>query len=115
MYAVFMSGGKQYRVQSGGMLRLEKLAMEEGATVEFDKVLLVGEGENVAVGSPYVEGGRVLGKVKSHGKGKKIRVIKFKRRKGYRRTLGHRQVYTEVEITNIEGGPADAPPASEGE
>lgn len=101
MYAVFVTGGKQYKVQEGDTLRVEKLAVEEGSSVEFDSVLLVADGDNVEVGSPYVEGRKVQATVRSQGRGKKIKVVKFKRRKGYRRQMGHRQSYTELEITGI--------------
>nr|VFJ56810.1 MAG: LSU ribosomal protein L21P [Candidatus Kentron sp. FW]VFJ60699.1 MAG: LSU ribosomal protein L21P [Candidatus Kentron sp. FW] len=103
MYAVVMTGGKQHRVQVGDSLRVEKLVAEEGASITLDKVLMVGAGENITVGTPYVAGGDVSAKVKSQGRGKKIRVIKFKRRKNYRRTQGHRQSFTEIEITGING------------
>ncbi len=104
MYAVIVTGGKQYRVSKGETVRVERLAADEGAKVEFDKVLMVGEGENVNVGAPYVKGGKVSAKVKAHGRGRKVKVVKFKRRKNYLRTKGHRQDYTEVEITSIAGG-----------
>ncbi len=104
MYAVIVTGGKQYRVRKGESLRVERLAADEGAKVEFDKVLMVGEGEDVKLGTPFVEGGKVSAKVKAHGRGRKIKVVKFKRRKNYLRTQGHRQDYTEVEITSISGG-----------
>ena len=101
MYAVIRTGGKQYRVVPGARLRVEKLDAEEGAMVEFDQVLLVGEGTDVTVGKPLVDGGVVTAKVLSQGKGKKVTVIKFHRRKNYLRTKGHRQFYTEVEITEV--------------
>lgn len=101
MYAVIRTGGKQYRVVPGARLRVEKLDVEEGAKVEFDQVLLVGEGTDVTVGKPLVEGGLVTAKVLSQGKGKKVTIIKFHRRKNYLRTKGHRQFYTEVEITDV--------------
>jgi len=101
MYAVIRTGGKQYRVVPGARLRVEKLDAEEGAMVEFDQVLLVGEGTDVTVGKPLVDGGLVTAKVLSQGKAKKITVIKFHRRKNYLRTKGHRQFYTEVEITDV--------------
>ena len=104
MYAVIVTGGKQYRVAEGGRLRVEKLAADEGATVEFDKVLVVGDGEQVTVGTPYVDGGRVSATVRGHGRARKIKVVKFKRRKNYLRQKGHRQAYTEVEITGIAAG-----------
>jgi len=101
MYAVIMTGGKQYRVTQGKVLRVEKLRAEEGTEVVFDKVLLVGEGDAVQVGAPYVEGGRVAATVKRHGRGRKIMVVKFKRRKNYLRRQGHRQDYSEIQITDI--------------
>ena len=104
MYAVIVTGGKQYRVRKGETVRVERLAADEGAKIEFDKVLMVGEGVDVKVGTPFVKGSKVSGKVKVHGRGRKIKVVKFKRRKNYLRTQGHRQDYTEVEITNIAGG-----------
>ena len=101
MYAVIRTGGKQYRVEEGSVLRVEKLDADEGDTVEFDQVLLVGEGADVTVGSPLVSGGKVTATVESQGRGRKIDVIKFKRRKGYRRQYGHRQHYTQVRVTGI--------------
>lgn len=103
MYAVFRTGGKQYRASKGDRLRLERLPAEEGAAVEFDEVLLVGEGAEVKVGTPLVKGGKVKAKVLGQGRGRKIDVIKFRRRKNYRRQKGHRQHFTEVEITAITG------------
>jgi large subunit ribosomal protein L21 len=108
MYAVFRSGGKQYRASKGDRLRVERLDAEEGATVEFDQVLLVGEGADVKLGSPLVSGSSVKATVKSQGKAKKIIVLKFKRRANYKRVKGHRQHFTEVEITSITGGPRKA-------
>lgn len=102
MYAVIETGGKQYRVAPGQTLKVERLPAEAGAEIAFDKVLLVADGENVRVGTPYLEGGRVTARVKAQGRHRKITVIKFKRRKNYKRTRGHRQHYTEVEITGIE-------------
>jgi large subunit ribosomal protein L21 len=101
MYAVIKTGGKQYRVQQGDVVKVEKLAAEEGSTVEFDQVLLVGDGDDVVVGVPYVDGGKVSATVKTHGRRKKVEVVKFKRRKNYLRHQGHRQAYTELEITGI--------------
>lgn len=103
MYAVISTGGKQYKVRAGDTLKVERLMAGEGSTVEFDKVLLVGDDDGVAVGAPFVEGGRVSAMVKSHGRNPKIKVVKFKRRKKYRRTHGHRQLYTEVAIKSISG------------
>ncbi len=101
MFAVFLSGGKQHRVNEGDVLKLERLKAEPGDDIEFDKVLLVADGDDVSVGQPYVEGGRIKARVLGHDRGKKIRVIKFKRRKNYLRRQGHRQWYTEVRITGI--------------
>lgn len=104
MYAVIATGGKQYRVNDGAVLRVEKLDAEEGATVEFDKVLLVGDGEKVSVGKPYLEGGKVQAVVMEQGKARKVEIIKFRRRQNYRRTKGHRQHFTQVKITGIVAG-----------
>lgn len=103
MYAVIQTGGKQYRVAQGDTLRVEKLAADEGATVELDKVLMVADGEEIKIGAPYVAGGKVTAKVKSHGRGDKVMIIKFRRRKHYMRRQGHRQWFTELEITGING------------
>ncbi|MDB1122272.1 50S ribosomal protein L21 [Vibrio algarum] len=101
MYAVFQSGGKQHRVSEGQTLRLEKLDVETGATVEFDTVLMVANGEEIAVGAPLVEGGRVTAEVIQHGRGDKVKIVKFRRRKHSRKQQGHRQWFTEVKITGI--------------
>ncbi len=101
MFAVFESGGKQHRVVEGEVVRLERLAGEPGDRVVFDRVLMIAEGNSVALGTPLVEGGKVAGEVVAQGLGKKIRVIKFKRRKNYLRKKGHRQAYTDVKITAI--------------
>ena len=101
MYAVIATGGKQYRVAQGDVLRIEKLDAEAGATVEFDNVLLVGSGDEVKVGTPRVEGGKVTATIRTHGRGEKITIIKFRRRKHHRKQMGHRQDFTEVEITGI--------------
>ncbi len=103
MYAIIQSGGKQYRVAEGDKLKLEKLTVEQGDTVEFDRVLLVANGEQFSVGKPFVEGAKVSAKVVSHGRAKKIEVLKFKRRKHHMKRMGHRQAFTEVEITGIAG------------
>ena len=100
-YAVIKTGGKQYRVMQGDVLRVELLTAEEGATVSFDHVLLVGSGESVTVGAPIVEGATVSATVRKHGRADKIRIIKFRRRKHYKRQQGHRQHFTEIEITGI--------------
>jgi large subunit ribosomal protein L21 len=102
MYAVFKTGGKQYRASTGDVIKVEKIEAEKGATIELDQVLMVGEGEDVKVGTPFLEGGKVTAKVLDQGRGDKIKVIKFKRRKNYRRLMGHRQYFTQIEITGID-------------
>ena len=104
MYAVIKSGGKQHRVEPGEVLKLEKLNVEAGGTVNFDEVMLIGNEAKVTVGMPYVAGGKVTAEVVSHGRGKKVTIIKMRRRKHYRRQGGHRQWFTEVKITEITGG-----------
>ncbi len=108
MFAVIKTGGKQYRVSQGDKLRVESLDADEGASVSIDDVLMVGEGDHVTVGSPLVSSASVTAKVLSHGRGKKVDIVKFRRRKHYRRQMGHRQNYTELEITGISGAPAGA-------
>jgi large subunit ribosomal protein L21 len=103
MYAVIKTGGKQYRVTEGETLKVEKLEVEEGASVEVDTVLMIADGDQIRVGAPYVEGARVSATVKSQGRGPKIRIIKFRRRKHYFKTQGHRQSYTELKIGGISG------------
>ncbi|MEZ5558233.1 MAG: 50S ribosomal protein L21 [Pseudomonadales bacterium] len=103
MFAVFSSGGKQHRVTEGEILRIERLEAEPGQEVVFENVLMVADGDRVAVGQPYVEGGKVTAEVVTHDRGKKIRIIKFRRRQDYLRRQGHRQWYTEVKITGIAG------------
>lgn len=102
MYAVIQTGGKQYRVAPGETLRVEKLTGDKGATVTFDKVLMVG-GASVRVGKPLVEGATVSAQILAQGRSKKVIVFKMKRRKNYRRKNGHRQPFTELRITGIEG------------
>jgi large subunit ribosomal protein L21 len=102
MYAIIESCGKQYKVAEGDVIFFEKLDVEEGKKVTFDNVVLVSDDKKVEVGAPYVKGVKVEGKVVSHGKGKKILVYKYKAKKNYRRTQGHRQPYTKVEITKIK-------------
>ncbi len=101
MYAIVATGGKQYRVKEGEKLRVEKLNAEAGDTVELDKVLLVGEGEDVKVGAPYLDGAKVTATVAANGRGDKVKIVKFRRRKHSRKQMGHRQAYTEIEITGI--------------
>lgn len=115
MYAVFRSGGKQYRAAKGDVLRLEKIEADEGATVSFDEVLLVGEGGDVTVGNPLVSGGSVSGKVLKQGKTRKVNVVKFRRRQNYLRQGTHRQFFTEVEITDISAAGAKPAPAKSAE
>jgi large subunit ribosomal protein L21 len=103
MFAVFKSGGKQHRVSEGEVVRLEKIEAEPGASVEFDEVLLVADGDNVTVGAPLVAGGKVTAEVVRHDRTDKIRIIKFRRRKHYMRRAGHRQSFTDVRITGIKG------------
>ena len=111
MYAVFRSGGKQYRAVKGDVLRVEKIDGDEGATVNFDQVLLVGEGSDIKVGSPMLSGSTVSAKVLRQGKSRKVSVVKFKRRQNYLRQGSHRQFFTEVEITGITGATAKKPAA----
>jgi large subunit ribosomal protein L21 len=103
MYAVFQSGGKQHRVTEGQTVRLEKLELEVGATVEFDNVLMIANGDDIKVGAPLVDGGKVTAEVVSQGRGDKVKIVKFKRRKHSRKQQGHRQWFTEVKITGING------------
>ena len=102
MYAVIEACGKQYKVTKGDVVFFEKLEVEEGKKVTFDKVVLLSDDGKVEVGAPYVKGIKVEGKVVAHGKGKKIIVFKYKAKKNYRRKQGHRQPYTKVEITAIK-------------
>lgn len=101
MYAVFQSGGKQHRVAEGHTVRLEKIEVATGETIEFDQVLLIADGENVQVGTPLVAGGKVVATVVSHGRGEKVTIQKFNRRKHHEKKMGHRQWFTEVKITGI--------------
>jgi len=104
MHAVIQTGGKQYRVTEGDLLFIEKLQVEEGDTVTFNEVLALTESETAVFGAPYIEGATVTAKVIKNGKAKKIRVYKMKPKKNYRRTYGHRQPYTQVQIETITGG-----------
>jgi large subunit ribosomal protein L21 len=104
MYAVIATGGRQYRVRQGDVIRVDRLAADEGADVEFDRLLMIGgEGEEPAIGTPAVAG-KVTAKVRGEGRHDKVEIVKMRRRKNYRRHAGHRQHYTEVEITGIERG-----------
>ncbi len=101
MYAVIVTGGKQYRVKEGQIIQVEKLEAETGTSVKFDSILMISNGETITFGAPYINGGSVQAEVVSHGRGKKLRIIKMKRRKHHMKTMGHRQDYTEIKITNI--------------
>jgi large subunit ribosomal protein L21 len=101
MYAVIVSGGKQYRVSEGETLKLEKIEAETGASIDFDKILLVVNGEKVNIGAPVVDGAKVTAEVVAHGRHKKVKILKFKRRKHHMKQMGHRQWFTEVKITGI--------------
>lgn len=103
MYAVIKTGGKQYRVAAGDKLRVETLNAAEGDSIELNDVLMVADGDDVKIGAPIVEGASVSATVKAHGRGKKIEIVKFRRRKHSRKQQGHRQNYTELEITAING------------
>ncbi len=103
MYAVIESGGKQHRVVEGETLKLEKIEAATGEEISFDKVLMVGEGESVKIGAPYVEGSKVTAEIIGQGRAKKVRILKFRRRKHHMKQMGHRQWFTEVKITGISG------------
>ncbi|MDH3691320.1 MAG: 50S ribosomal protein L21 [Gammaproteobacteria bacterium] len=111
MYAVIETGGKQFRVAIGDKLKVETIPADAGATVELEKVLMIADGDKVEVGTPHLDGTKVLATVVSHGRGEKIRVFKMRRRKNYRRSQGHRQAFTELEITGIGDVKAEAPRA----
>ncbi|OGI61455.1 MAG: 50S ribosomal protein L21 [Candidatus Muproteobacteria bacterium RBG_16_60_9] len=116
MYAVIESGGKQYRVAPGDVIRVERLDVAAGETVDLDRILLVADNDGPRMGSPMLSGVSVTAKVRAHGRGEKIRIFKMRRRKGYRRQAGHRQNYTELEITQVAGvsAPIAAPAAGNG-
>jgi large subunit ribosomal protein L21 len=101
MFAVFESGGKQHTVSEGDQLKVELLPGEEGASIEFDKVLMISDGSASKLGNPFVENAKVTAKLVGHGKSKKVKIFKMKRRKDYRRTYGHRQNFTEILIESI--------------
>ncbi len=103
MYAVIKTGGKQYRVASGEKVRIEQLAGDVGNEIILDQVLLLADGENVTLGTPLLSGASVKAKIVSHGRGDKVRIFKMRRRKHYRKSQGHRQNYTEIEILGIAG------------
>ncbi|MFV1951108.1 MAG: 50S ribosomal protein L21 [Nitrospinota bacterium] len=101
MFAVIKTGGKQYRVSKGDIIRIEKLTGEVGDEIILDNVLMIGNGEDVRIGNPVVDNARIVTKITRHGQGNKIIVFKHKRRKNYRKKQGHRQLFTEVKITEI--------------
>ena len=103
MYAVIKSGGKQYRVASGEKLKVEQLAADIGVEIVIDQVLMVADGEKIALGAPLVAGASVTARIVSHGRGDKVHIFKMRRRKHYRKSQGHRQNYTEIEILGIAG------------
>ncbi len=103
MYAVIKTGGKQYKVSEGDEIIIEKLNVEEGATVTFDEVFAIVDGEDVKIGQPKVDGAKVTASVVKNGKGPKIRIFKYKHKTNYRRRMGHRQPFTKVKIEKIEG------------
>ena len=103
MYAVVESGGKQHRVIEGETLKVEKLDLATGESLTIDQVLMVGEGESVKIGAPYVAGSSVTAEVLSHGRHEKVTIVKFRRRKHHRKQMGHRQWDTELKITSIAG------------
>ena len=103
MYAVFKTGGKQYRAVAGEVIRVEKLEAEAGSTVDIGEVLMIGDGDSVKIGAPLLSGAKVSVKIVGHGRADKIRIVKFRRRKHHRKEMGHRQHYTEIEVTGITG------------
>ena len=103
MYAVIKTGGKQYRVAAGEKLKVEQIPADVGAEITLDQVLMVGEGESVKIGAPIVNGAKVTAKVIAHGRGPKVKIFKMRRRKHYQKHQGHRQNYTEIQISAIAG------------
>ena len=103
MYAIVQTGGKQYRIQPGDVLNVELLSADEGATIELDKVLMVGDGENIQIGAPLLSGAKVTAEVLGEARGEKLRVFRYKSKVRYRRTTGHRQKYTRIRINEIVG------------
>ncbi len=101
MYAVIQTGGKQYRVEEGTTLKIEKLELGTGESIEFDKVLMIQSDSETKIGQPYIESGKVTAEVVSQGRHKKVKIIKFKRRKHHMKQMGHRQYFTEIQITGI--------------
>jgi large subunit ribosomal protein L21 len=111
MYAVIKTGGKQYRVQENQILKVEKIQAAEGTPLDIEEVLLIADGEQITVGTPYIKGSKVTATVKSHGRDRKVEIVKFRRRKHYLKRMGHRQNYTELQITGINSAtPESATP-----
>lgn len=104
MYAVIKNGGKQYRVVEGDVIKVEKILADEGSTLNIDQVLMIGQGADVQIGAPFLASGKVTALVQGHGRGEKIKIVKFRRRKHYQKEQGHRQHYTELKITGISAG-----------
>jgi large subunit ribosomal protein L21 len=104
MYAVIQTGGKQYRVSEGDTVKVEKLLAEAGASIDIDRVLMVADGDDVKVGKPYLDGVKVTATVESHGRAKKVKIVKFRRRKHYLKRQGHRQWFTALKIVSISAG-----------
>lgn len=104
MYAVIKTGGKQYRVKEGETLKVERLDIDPGKQVDLQEVLMVADGDDIKVGAPFLKSGKVTATVKSHGRGKKVEIVKFRRRKHHRKQMGHRQSYTELQIEKISAG-----------
>ncbi len=102
MHAVIKTGGKQYRVKEGDVLRVEKLGLDQGAKVKLDEILMLSDGENITVGTPFIKGAKVTAEVMSNGRAKKVKIIKFRRRKHSMTQMGHRQSYTEIKIKSIK-------------
>jgi large subunit ribosomal protein L21 len=101
MYAVIVTGGKQYRVEEGQTLKVEKIETATGESIQLEKVLLIGNGDDVKIGQPVVEGATVTAEIVAHGRHKKVKIIKFRRRKHSMKQMGHRQWFTELKITSI--------------
>lgn len=101
MYAVFQSGGKQHRVREGQTIRLEKLDIATGKTVEFNQVMMIANGDDIKIGHPFVYGSKITAEIVAHGRGNKVMIMKFRRRKHFRKHQGHRQWFTNVKITGI--------------
>lgn len=102
MYAVIRTGGKQYRVKVGDTVKVEKLEAEAGKTIELTDILMLVDGDRISVGNPYLQGANVKARVTGHGRGRKVKIVKFRRRKHHRKQMGHRQAYTELSILEIK-------------